>query len=204
MLWECQSRPCCVVCCGSVSQGRVVLWECQSRPCCGSVSQGVLWECQSRPCCGSVSQGRVVLWECQSRPCCGSVSQGRVVLWECQSRPCCVVGVSVKAVLWECQSRPCCGSVSQGRVVGVSVKAVLGVLTTIVWTLLRKCSSHFRRAARQVLLKLFLALLLCRHCSERARRTHRAPPPPPLPPRTFHYGPKICLRVSQTQSHLLP
>ena len=28
------------------------------------------------------------------------------------------------------------------------------------------------------------------------------PPPPPLG--TFHYGPKMCLRVSRTQSHLFP
>ena len=30
------------------------------------------------------------------------------------------------------------------------------------------------------------------------------PPPPPSPPGTFHYGPKMYLRVSRTQSHLFP
>ena len=35
--------------------------------------------------------------------------------------------------------------------------------------------------------------------SERAQRTHRA-----SPPETFHYGPKMYLRVSRTQSHLFP
>ena len=30
------------------------------------------------------------------------------------------------------------------------------------------------------------------------------PPPPHPPPRTFHYGPKMYLRVSRTQSHLFP
>ena len=29
-------------------------------------------------------------------------------------------------------------------------------------------------------------------------------PPPPPPPGTFHYGPKMYLRVSRTQSHLFP
>ena len=28
--------------------------------------------------------------------------------------------------------------------------------------------------------------------------------PPPTPPGTFHYGPKMYLRVSRTQSHLFP
>ena len=30
------------------------------------------------------------------------------------------------------------------------------------------------------------------------------PPPPPPSPGTFHYGPKMYLRVSRTQSHLFP
>ena len=30
------------------------------------------------------------------------------------------------------------------------------------------------------------------------------PPPPPRPPGTFHYDPKMYLRVSRTQSHLFP
>ena len=49
---------------------------------------------------------------------------------------------------------------------------------------------------------------LCRDkcISERARRSHRAspPPPPPSPPGTFHYGPKIYLRVSRPRSYLFP
>ena len=40
--------------------------------------------------------------------------------------------------------------------------------------------------------------------SQRARRTYRALPPPLPPPGTFHYGPKMYLRVSRTQSRLFP
>ena len=38
--------------------------------------------------------------------------------------------------------------------------------------------------------------------SQGARRTYRAPPS--LLPGTFHYGSKMYLRVSRTQSHLFP
>ena len=45
--------------------------------------------------------------------------------------------------------------------------------------------------------------------SQGARRTYRATPPPPAappptPPGTFHYGSKMYLTVSRTQSHLFP
>ena len=47
-------------------------------------------------------------------------------------------------------------------------------------------------------------LVLCKSSSQRAQRSPRAPPPHPPLPGTFHSGPKMCLRVSRTQSHLFP
>ena len=40
--------------------------------------------------------------------------------------------------------------------------------------------------------------------SQGARWAYRALHPPPPLPGTFHYGPKMYLRVSRTQSHLFP
>ena len=47
----------------------------------------------------------------------------------------------------------------------------------------------------------------CARPSERASRTYRDPPPSPFPfpwQGTYHYVPKMYLRVSKTQSHLFP